>query len=95
MKYVLKKTIAELSNEIFNVILKSGLKTDSCGIKNGNEIITEYLNKNELGLAYEHLEYIVFETDFSLISEQNEKINLIAKQLELKKDSNEQTKIHY
>ena len=48
-KKSIKKEIAELSNQIHNVIVKNGFETDSCGIKDGNEIITEYLTQNEFG----------------------------------------------
>ncbi|WP_299611290.1 hypothetical protein [uncultured Aquimarina sp.] len=84
-KKSIKKEIAELSNEILNVIVKNGFETDSCGIKDGNEIITEYLTKNELGLAYEHLEYVISETELSLNSEQTKTMIFIAGKLGIKK----------
>ncbi|MGY6647589.1 hypothetical protein [Wenyingzhuangia sp. IMCC45574] len=73
-----------MSNQIFNVIVKNGFETGSSGIKDGNEIITEYLTQNELGLAYEHLEYVISETELSLNSEQTKTMIFIAKKLGIK-----------
>ncbi len=81
----IKKEIAELSNQILDVIVENGFESDSCGIKDGNEIITEYLTQNELGLAYEHLEYVISETDLSLNSEQTKTMIFIAEKLGIKK----------
>ena len=84
-KKPIKKEIEELSNQILNVIVKNGFETDSCGIKDGNKIITEYLTQNELGLAYEHLEYVISEVELSLDSEQIKKMIFIAEKLGIKK----------
>ena len=51
----------------------------------GNEVIAEYLTQNELGLAYEHLEYVISEVELSLNSEQTKKMIFIAEKLGMKK----------
>ena len=76
--------IAELSKQILNDIVRNDklyLKVDSCGINNGMKIIMEYLNYNELGLAYEHLEYVISECEIELTTDQFEKMHLIAYKL--------------
>jgi hypothetical protein len=84
-KKTIKKEIAELSNQILEVILKNGFETDALGINDGNEIIKEYLTQNELGLAYEHLAYVISEADLSLNAEQTKKMIFIAEKLRIKK----------
>jgi hypothetical protein len=84
-KKSIEKEIADLSDQILNVILQNDLKTNSYGIKDGKEIITEYITQNEWGLAYQHLEYVISEAEFRLSSEQTKRMSLIAEKLELKK----------
>ncbi len=54
---------------------------DSKGIKDAKEIISEYIEMNEKGLAYEHLEYVVSECGIKLKDEQVAKLNSIAEKL--------------
>lgn len=39
---------------------------DQLGLKDGKEIIIDYLDHNEFGLALEHLVYMIEETEISL-----------------------------
>lgn len=83
----IKNEIAYLSKQILNGILlndKLELKADSCGINNGIDIIIEYLDNNELGLAYEHLEYVISEYGIVLTTDQVEKKDFIAFKLGIK-----------
>jgi len=80
----IKKEIAELSKQILNnigQITKLHIQANSCGINDGIEIIMEYLNENEFGLAYEHLKYVISETEIKLTNDQVEKMDLIEKKL--------------
>jgi len=83
-KKPIKNGIAELSKQILNDNVRNenlDLKVDSCGINNGSEIILGYLNNNEIGLAYEHLKYVISECGIELTSDQVEKMDLIAYKL--------------
>jgi len=84
-KKPIKNEISELSKQIINVNLINDFETNSCGIKEGNKIISEYLTQNELGLAYEHLEYIITEVKLKLNTEQTKRMTIIAEKLGIKK----------
>ena len=43
-----------------------GSALEQAGLRNGNEIIEEYLRHGELGLAVDHLRYMVEETEIEL-----------------------------
>jgi hypothetical protein len=79
-----KKEIAVLSRQILDDFRHNDhldLKVNSCGINEGMEIIMDYLSKNEFGLAFEHLEYVISEMDIKLTSAQIEKMDLIKRKL--------------
>lgn len=61
----LKKTKEELLNLTASILNKCVL-VDSEGIKNGIEIVSEYLEHNEYGLALDHLAYIISETSYRI-----------------------------
>ena len=84
-KKPIKNEISELSKQIINVNLINNFETNSSGIKDGNKIISEYLTQNELGLAYEHLEYIITEIELKLNTEQTKRMTIIAEKLGIKK----------
>ena len=75
--------ILGLSQKIIPKIINEKGKIESLGITTGMDIISDYLKYGEPGLAFEHLEYIVTETDFKLSSEESKTFALIAKKLGL------------
>jgi hypothetical protein len=82
----LKKEIAELSNEILNSVWSNvieQLNIESLGIKDGKQIIAEYLEYREYGIAYEHLEYIITECEMELSVEQKKRMDKIADRMNL------------
>jgi hypothetical protein len=83
-KKSLKNEILELSKVIFQEILIENKDNSSLGIKNGIEIIIEYLNNNEQGLAFEHLKYLISVSEIKLTSEQINKMEFITSKLEIK-----------
>ncbi len=83
----LKKEIAELSNEILSSVWSIKIKnsdTESRGIKDGKQLITEYLKNREYGIAYEHLAYISTECEIELSVEQKTRLDKIADKMNLK-----------
>jgi hypothetical protein len=66
--------IRVLSSQILTSILDENTKYDSFGIIDGMDIINNYLDNNEVGLALNHLEYIISETDFELSANQVENL---------------------
>jgi hypothetical protein len=46
----------------------TGTKFDQLGLRDGLKIVEEYLRDGELGVAFDHLLYMVIETDISLTS---------------------------
>ncbi|WP_189702688.1 hypothetical protein, partial [Subsaximicrobium wynnwilliamsii] len=82
----LKKEIAELSDEILNSIWSNRIEQSdlkSFGIKDGTQIISEYLENREYGIAYEHLAYIILECDMELSVEQKSRMDKIADRMNL------------
>ena len=63
------KELKSVSKEIQLLIRDEHLDTGSKGILDGEKIINEYLLSNEKGLAFEHLLYMISETELT-ISEQ-------------------------
>lgn len=59
----LKKEIAEISAEVFELAANKDIKTDSSGIIDRKEIVTDFLDNNEWLLAFEHLEYVISELE--------------------------------
>ena len=83
----LKKEIAELSNEILSSVWSIKIKnsdTESRGIKDGKQLITEYLKNREYGIAYEHLAYIITECEIELSVEQKTRLDKIADKMNIK-----------
>jgi hypothetical protein len=77
----LKKEIAELSNDILNSVWSNRIEQsniESLGIKNGKQIIAEYLESREYGIAYEHLAYIITESEMELSVERKNRMDKIA-----------------
>lgn len=46
----------------------TGTTFDQCGLRDGFKIVEEYVQAGELGVAFDHLLYMVTETDISLTS---------------------------
>ncbi len=83
-KKSLKKEIADLSGQILTEILankKLMSAMESCGIKDGEEIILEFLTHREIGLAYEHLEYVISESRIELTTEHLTRLKYIEQKL--------------
>jgi hypothetical protein len=82
IKNSIKHEIADLSKQIIHEIQnEENFKTESVGITNGIEIIQEYLNNKEFELAFEHLEYVISECEFVLLSEQKNRIDVVSHKL--------------
>lgn len=78
----MRKELLELSQEIIAKLLNErgvAHEFESLGIKDGEKIIQEYVQNNEVGLACDHLEYIISECDIVLSKSQEERISLITK----------------
>lgn len=83
-KKTIKKEIADLTTSILNDQWKSQIsstKIESLGILDGNKIIFEFLEHNEYGCAFEHLTYVVSETQTKLTIDQANKIRQLGKKL--------------
>ncbi|GEQ87416.1 hypothetical protein ULMS_29240 [Patiriisocius marinistellae] len=83
----LKKEIAELSNDILNTVWSNRIEQsnfESLGIKNGKQIIAEYLENREYGIAYEHLAYLITECEMELSVEQKNRMDKIAYKMNVK-----------
>ena len=79
----INKDILDLSQKVLTKILKKGDKIKSLAIVNGMDIISDFVNHGGRGLAFEHLEYIIAETNLELDSDESNKVNFIAKKLGL------------
>ena len=82
----LRKELAELSNEILNSVWSNKIEQsniESLGIKDGKQIIAEYLENREYGIAYEHLAYIITECQMELNVEQKNRMDRIADRMNL------------
>ena len=80
----LKVEIKDLTENILTHQWESQIKlkkTDSAGIIDGKQIIWEYLDYNEVGCAFDHLKYVINETEIDLTTDQTHKINLIHRRL--------------
>lgn len=80
----LSKSLPYWAKKVWTLIdenpeLKS--KIDQAGILNGNQIIAEYLENQEWGLAYQHLSYLIRETGIYLTPEEIGKVSQIAPKL--------------
>lgn len=54
------------------------------GMLNGSQIVQEYLNESELGLAIEHLLYMIYESEIDYSNEIIEKINELTSKYKIK-----------
>ncbi|MDN3594172.1 hypothetical protein [Zunongwangia endophytica] len=82
----LKKEIAELSNEILNSVWSNRIEQsniESLGIKNGKQIIAEYLENREYGIAYKHLAYIITECEMELSVERKNRMDKVADRMNI------------
>lgn len=82
----LKKEIVELSNEILNSVWTNIIEQsdiESLGIKNGKQIIVQYLENREYRIAYEHLAYIITECEIELSIELINRMNKIADRMNI------------
>ena len=85
-KKSLKKEIAELSNNILNSVWSNRIEQTDIGsarIKDGKQIIAEYLENREYGIAYEHLAYIITECEMELSVEQKILMDKIADRINI------------
>ncbi len=83
---MLKKNISdeihELTKSILNAEWKrrmSSMKIESIGILDGEEIIFEFLEHNEYGCAFDHLIYLISETEAKVTQEQNQRVDELKK----------------
>ncbi|ARV15361.1 hypothetical protein [Polaribacter sp. SA4-12] len=85
-KKSIEKEIAELADEILNSNWLNKIeqtKTESSGILDGKNIISEYLEHREYELAYKQLEYIITECEIELNIELNYKLEKVAKRMNI------------
>jgi hypothetical protein len=88
MKGALKDDLANLTEQILSEAWLNKIKktnTDSLGLVDGKEIISEYLDNNEVGCAFDHLKYIITESNIRLNNKQNDNIKRIREKLNEKK----------
>lgn len=64
--------------------LASGSALDLVGLVDGSQIVEDYVNHNELGLAFEHLIYMVVDPGIEVTQVQFEEIATVGGQLGLK-----------
>ena len=75
-----------MSNAILNSAWSNRIEQsniESLGIKNGKQIIAEYLENREYGIAYEHLAYIITECKMELSVEQKNRMDKIADRMNM------------
>ena len=80
----LKNEIRDLSDNILNDQWKSRIESteiESAGIMDCEQIISEFLEQNEFGGAFEHLTYVISETETNLTTEQANRIRQLNKKL--------------
>lgn len=84
----LTKKIQQWSERVSTLINKNEelkAKIDKVDILDGQKTINEFLENNELGLAYEHLIYMILESGIYLTKEQIDDISKLAGRFDLKK----------
>lgn len=87
----LTKKIQQWSERVSTLINKNEelkAKIDKVDILDGQKTINEFLENNELGLAYEHLIYMILESGIYLTKEQIDDISKLAGRFDLKKNNN-------
>ena len=87
-KNSLKKKITLLTNAILNKEWHDEITistNESAGILDGKQIILEFLEHNEYGCAFEHLSYVINESNIKLNSEQIIELNEIGQKLNINK----------
>ena len=57
------------------------MEIESAGIMDCEQIISEFLEQNEFGCAFEHLTYVISETETNLTTEQANRIRQLNKKL--------------
>lgn len=86
----ISKRIAELADKIqkqINELYSNQPDNETFeqeGMLTGFEIVQEYLNEDENGLAVEHLMYMVYESDISYPMEIIEEINYLSSTYKIK-----------
>lgn len=86
-KNSLKKKITLLTNAILNKEWHDEITistNESAGILDGKQIILEFLEHNEYGCAFEHLTYIINESNIKLNTEQLIELKEIGKKLKVR-----------
>ena len=73
--------LKSISKEIQLLISNENYDSDSMGIKDGGNIIEEYLLSNEKGIAFEHLLYMISETGLELSEDLLQRIYSVGKKM--------------
>lgn len=55
-----------------------GSRLDQANLKNGDKVIYEYLDHGELGLAFDHLTYLIDETEIELTQQIQSTISVLS-----------------
>ena len=61
----------------------TGSALDQIGLKDGKEIVLDYLNHKEAGIALEHLMYMINETDLPISAEIAQKLKKTALEMNM------------
>ena len=83
----LKTKIKELTKEILTDDWKTNYSiknTKSLGIQDAELIISDFLEHREYACAFEHLEYVISETETQLTDEQAQKMEKLGLSLKMK-----------
>jgi len=83
----IKTMILDLTIDILNEQWQREIslsKIESLGILDGKEIIFEFLDHHENGCTYEHLAYVVSESNIALTTDQITEMDKLAKILNIK-----------
>ena len=90
IKEILKQASSEVQGLVDQEFTKvnnnplPGSNLDQAGLKGGREIVLDYLNHGEIGIALEHLLYMVEETGIMVSKDTIKKIVKVSDQLGIK-----------
>lgn len=80
------QSLIDLGFQKINYLPQSNNPLNQEGIKNGFEIINEYNSVGEFGLAFEHILYMVYETEIEMSKSSLKVIMELSKQMNISID---------
>ena len=81
-KNIIGQQITELVNDVLDDRWHSKIQSvnvESLGVKDGKEIINDFLDNHEYGCSFEHLEYMIFELNLPVTSDQKRRLRNLKK----------------